>query len=206
MIMTPQQKLQLLLTLDKAIWSCQWQNLGSAEASQKDFEARLQRCGVKSQFVPNGVVFARHFKGTLTGFDFELNEAPGIVRLIRLLQQNPNKTDMYGRLSQYAILARGGNHICWVIDRASNKFLGRIQDGKFIKNEPRAYNQNNAAAAKQTSFTGSQGYNPGQGTNFSNLPDIEPQEIPSEVMAYNFETFDADDDSVPDGFEMPWVQ
>lgn len=199
MVMTPQQKLQLLLTLDKAIWSCQWRNLGSAEASQKDFEARLQRCGVKSQFVPNGIVFARHFKGTLTGFDFELHEAPGVIRLLRVLQQNPNKTDMYGRLSQYAILARGGHKVCWVIDRASNQFKGRIQDGVFIKNQPKAYQQSAGASATVPAWTVD------QALNLNQVPDINPQDIPNEVLSHDFESFDADDDNAIDGSDMPWV-
>ncbi len=211
MNMTSEQKLQLLLTLDKAIWSCQWRNLGSPETSQRDFETRLQRCGVKSQFIPNGVVFAKHFKGTLAGFDLELHEAPGVVRMLRILQQNPNKTDgMFGRLTQYAILARAGHRICWVIDRArpqGNQFLGRIQDGQFIKNQPRAYQKNTAAVGAQA-YTVNQALGTGGLPDLSQIPDINSQNIPAEVEAHDFSdfvAFDADDDAGPDGFDMPYI-
>jgi hypothetical protein len=69
----------------------------------------------------------RMFKGDLRGFDFSLNLGDRIINL-RCLEQNPNKTDNFGNLKKYAILARQGHKIMWVIDTKNNTFLGRLQD------------------------------------------------------------------------------
>jgi hypothetical protein len=205
-MMTLDQKLKLFETINKAIWSCQWRNLGSVEASQKDFDSRLMKCGVKSQFISGGVVYARHFKGVLTGFDFEVITAPGQVWRLRAIQQNPNKRDSYGRLSEPAILARAGHQIVWFIDQNNDKFLGKFQDGKWFKSEPRAYTFKTAAGNMRTAFTGAGYQNAQAGFNFNNLPNVEPQDIPAEVESHDFQEFNADDgmDGGNDGFDMPW--
>ena len=69
----------------------------------------------------------RMFNGGLRGYDFTLNLGDRIISL-RCLEQNPNKTDNFGNLKKYAILARQGIKIMWVIETKNNKFLGRLQD------------------------------------------------------------------------------
>jgi hypothetical protein len=71
---------------------------------------------------------------TLRGIDFKLDDN-GTIRHLRMLEQNPKKMKN-GVLSQYAIAARSGKKIAWIIDRESNKFIGRIEDGVFITSKP----------------------------------------------------------------------
>lgn len=79
-------------------------------------------------------------KGLLRGFDFTINNN-GIIVPLRILEQNPNKTDLFGNLKENAILARQGHQIAWVIRRDTNNFLGKVMDGKWIKNKPQATTQ-----------------------------------------------------------------
>ena len=67
-------------------------------------------------------------KGTLRGFDFTINLGDRTINL-RCLEQNPNKIDDFGNLKKYAILARQGHLIMWVIDTKNDQFLGRIHNG-----------------------------------------------------------------------------
>jgi len=69
----------------------------------------------------------RMFNGGLRGYDFSLNLGDRTINL-RCLEQNPNKTDNFGNLKKYAILARQGHQIMWVIDNKNNVFLGRLQN------------------------------------------------------------------------------
>lgn len=58
---------------------------------------------------------------------------------LRFLAQNPDKLDGSGNLKPNALLARAGHRIMWIINQDTNTFIGRIQDGEFIQNQPRAY-------------------------------------------------------------------
>jgi len=90
-------------------------------------------------YQPSGRQNGRWFKNsvtgqiTLRGFDLNINLGTRVV-LIRVLEQNPNKN------SQYAIKARQGYEIAWVIDRRAQVggFLGRIEDGQWHESEQRA--------------------------------------------------------------------
>lgn len=86
----------------------------------------------KETIVTNTGTFAgRSFvDGLLRGFDFTANVGDRIVEL-RCLEQNPNKTDQFGNLKKFALLARQGHQIMWIIDRKVNKWLGRIMDGQW---------------------------------------------------------------------------
>jgi len=83
--------------------------------------------------------------GLLRGFDISCNLGDRVINL-RCLEQNPNKTDNYGNLKKYANLARQGNQIMWVIDKTSNTFLGRMQNGEWHASfnpatQPASYSQ-----------------------------------------------------------------
>lgn len=90
-----------------------------------------------------GVFPGRTFgNGKLRGFDIEFNPGKKVIPL-RIIEQNPDKADKYQNLSTYAILARQGKQIVWIIRKDTNEFIGRlVDDGKgdfdFTKSEPRA--------------------------------------------------------------------
>jgi len=94
----------------------------------------------------------RMFNGGLRGYDFSLNLGDRTINL-RCLEQNPNKTDNFGNLKKYAILARQGHQIMWVIDNKNNVFLGRLQNNVWYASfvpatTPAVPNQYNNAAQR----------------------------------------------------------
>jgi len=96
-------------------------------------------------------------KGTLRGIDTDLN-VDGKILSLRFLEQNPNKMDFNGNLKDFAIRARNGECIMWIIDkRQENGFLGSVQNGQFIPSQMRAYrpaqSQVAAAGASPTGFS-----------------------------------------------------
>lgn len=124
--------------------------------------------------------------GTLRGFDLSVKDHTGIITL-RILEQNPNKTDQFGNLKANAILARQGHQIAWVIRRDTNTFLGKVQDGQWEQNRPRAttrvtYNSAVPGAGQEQRVTAQDQY----GEDYSqydddwqaDLPDIDVNEIP----------------------------
>lgn len=103
-------------------------------------------------WVIGGQVGGRTFKNsttglaTLRGYDVSLNlgelNLDQTIRLtnLRFIEQNPDKLDGHGNLKENAILARRGNLIVWVIKQdPDGRFLGKIQNGEWIKSAPRAY-------------------------------------------------------------------
>lgn len=104
-------------------------------------------------WVVGGKVGGRTFKNsttglaTLRGYDISLNldelNPNQTIKLLnlRFIEQNPDKRDGYGNLKENAILTRQGNLIMWVIKQGPDgKFLGKLQNGNWIKKEPKAYN------------------------------------------------------------------
>ena len=71
---------------------------------------------------------------TLMGFDITVKNG-NHNESYRIIEQNPNKKDKFGNLTQMANTVRNGNQIIWIIDRESkiNPFLGRIENGVFIQ-------------------------------------------------------------------------
>ncbi len=71
------------------------------------------------------------------GKTFLLRKTDGLRRYdvgnLLFIEQNPKKE------SEWAVRARKGAKILWVIDTKWNKYLVRVEDGKIIrlKNEPR---------------------------------------------------------------------
>lgn len=130
---------------------------------------------------------------TVRGFDFEYN--PGKKKIaLRILEQNPNKTDKYGNLTQFAILAREGKHIAWIIRTDTNEFVGRIVNNaagvyEFERSKPRAlttttsmyggYKTTPVEAQDQFNQT----YNSIKENNWiADLPEIDPSDIPLYVV------------------------
>jgi len=99
----------------------------------KIFLSKLKGTNITQEVIVTntGTFTGRGFvNDTLRGFDFTANVGDRVVEL-RCLEQNPNKTDQFGNLKKFALLARQGHQIMWVIDRKTNKWLGRIMDGEW---------------------------------------------------------------------------
>lgn len=121
--------------------------------------------------------------GTLRGVDLDVVNDQGVVRQLRILEQNPHKTNPDGSLKLYAQQARNGSQICWVIDRAVQQggFLGRIQDGVWYPSQDRAYSPRTVQAGASSSAGVSQGPTDEMVPNFDDVP-----EIPSTMTVSNY--------------------
>lgn len=130
--MTNQEKMALLMSAYDAIFSSKM--LGTDITQIRLTDPNLMMWNGQG-WQASGVQHGRWFvNNTLRGFDMDINVGNNEVVQVRVLEQNPLKQ------SQYAVMARQGIRICWVIDRKvkENAFLGRIQDGQWHANEPRA--------------------------------------------------------------------
>jgi len=174
--MTNQEKVALILSVAQAI-----------------FTSKTANSDIKSVIITTnmGTFPGRWFGdgkggGTLRGFDFSVRDVSGVITL-RIIEQNPNKTDQFGNLKANAILAQQGHQIAWVIRRDTNTFLGKVQDGQWERNHPRAttrttYNPAVPGAGQEHRVTAQDQY----GEDYSqynndwqaNLPDIDVNEIP----------------------------
>jgi len=165
----------------------------------------------------------RMFNGDLRGYDFSLNLGDRIINL-RCLEQNPNKIDNFGNLKKYAILARQGHKIMWVIETKNNKFLGRLQDNvwyaSFVPattpatdyyNSPEHMAREDAAYAhieKDINDPNFHGIPGTSGTPMANLP-IEmamPQNLPGyqNPAPSQIEPLEIDElPEIPDGITIP---
>ena len=171
--MTNDQKINLILTVVGAIFNSK---LANDDITQRTIHTNT------------GTFPGRTFVGgKIRGFDFTCQDASGIIPL-RILEQNPDKQDGYGNLKQNAVLARAGHQIAWVIRTDTNKFLGKVQDGKWEKSTPRATTtvQHNAGvpgAGNATPITAHDQYDGeynhyDQGDWQRELPEINVDEIP----------------------------
>ncbi len=126
---------------------------------------------------------------TLRGFDFSVQDGNQIKKL-RMLEQNPDKTDNFGNLKQYAVLARQGHQIAWLIDATQGgSFLGRIQDGKWVPSAPQVIDtmasaaelaQNMPMPGSTTTYTEEQ---PNPDDIINDVPDIpEGRDIPEWLL------------------------
>jgi len=80
---------------------------------------------------PNKIINGRWFVSrTLRGFDFDVMEN-GVHQSLRILEQNPNKEVTPGVLTSYAIAARSGKQLAWVMGRSSG-YIGHIDNGVWI--------------------------------------------------------------------------
>lgn len=171
--MTNEQKVQLILHTASVIFQSKTGNTDITQASIT---------------TNTGTWPGRTFvDGKIRGFDLTVRDATGIIPL-RILEQNPDKQDGYGNLKQNAVLARAGHQIAWVIRTDTNIFLGKVQDGKWIKSTPRATTtiQHNAGvpgAGINVPVTAQDQYNEdythyNQGDWQRKLPEIDINEIP----------------------------
>ena len=161
------------------------------------FQDRVKQLHIAPEWMPWVVGEdgrARTFKAQevgayiLVGFDVTLSLENGRHQRFRMLEQNPYKRDQVGNFKETAILAQRGHKLMWIIDatdpRRRNAFIGKILDGEFIPNKPRA----------TTTFRpGPNGYGTVQpdvrtdqyGTEFTNmgeagwssLPDVNPDDF-----------------------------
>lgn len=171
--MTNEEKVQLILYVTGVIFQSK---LGNTDITQTTI------------ITNTGTWPGRSFVGgKLRGFDFTVNANDQVIPL-RILEQNPDKVDQFGNLKQNAVLARAGHQIAWVIRRDTNTFLGKVQDGKWIKSTPRATTtvQHNAGvpgAGTEAPVTAQDQYGGeynhyDQGDWQRELPEINVDEIP----------------------------
>lgn len=124
--MTNEQKIQFLQWLSQIVFHAK-QSMTQEQWAQWPKPDNLPI----TMWNPRGFV-----NDTMYGIDLDLNLDGKLIQ-IRCLEQNPNKTLDGKRLTKYAILARRGVKIMWVIDR-NGSFLGRIQDGQWHPAQDRA--------------------------------------------------------------------
>ena len=112
--------------------------------------AQLRLAPAWGPWIIGGTAVARTFKCAelgaqiLIGFDVNLDISQPTPYPIRVLEQNPYKRDGAGNFKETALLAQRGVKLAWVIKNVANSpgvsnFLGKVQDGVFHPNQPRAY-------------------------------------------------------------------
>ncbi len=176
--MTNVEKMGLLMAL--------YNGLFQSKAQNTDITAM----GVPSPHVAGGIVMGRWFvNGTLRGFDFNVQNGPNLLQL-RMIEQNPDKTDAAGNRIYYANLAHQGHCIAWLIDRKpGGSFLGRIQAGQWHPSQLRAV----VPATPQNQQTAAALVPP-----VESIPDIPANiDIPDYVLIAV-----ANDEEVPDGLDQ----
>jgi len=175
--MTNGEKVQLILSVAQAIFTSK---LANTDITQIAIQTNT------------GSWPGRAFVGgKLRGFDFTVRDDSGIVPL-RILEQNPDKMDQLGNLKQNAVLARAGHQIAWVIRTDVNKFLGKVQDGTWTMNTPRAtttivHNAGVPGAGTVKAVVAQDQYDEdynhyNNGDWQSELPDIDVKDIPLYVV------------------------
>ena len=187
------------------------------EILANQFSEYVQRINLDSCWAPwivGNTAFARTFNaelpdpngkvikvGILVGFDINLDLGGTAPYPIRIMEQNPFKlkegTNQY---SQTAVLAQRGTKLAWVLRNVpktqlapgENPFLGKIQDGEFIQNEPRADVQKTMRPLPELGASlvsndvrqdqyNTDHLNRGNGWE-SQLPDIDPNEVPIGIV------------------------
>ena len=114
-------------------------------------------------------------QATLRGFDISVGRDPNEIINVRIIEQNPNKG------SEYAKMARAGSKIAWIINRDTDQFTGRIQDGKFYPANNPAYrpaqmNQPRPAQINQATSA--------QPVQTEEIPEVDDAGIPEFVLNY----------------------
>ena len=116
------------------------------------FQDRVKQLRIGSEWMPWVVgesANCRTFKAAevgahiLIGIDVTLSLENGRHQRFRILEQNPYKRDKSGNFKETSVLAQKGNRLAWVIDitdpdRNKHEFLGKLLNGEFIPNKPRA--------------------------------------------------------------------
>lgn len=147
--MTNQAKMEFIMDVYRLIFSLNPNDPGLHQS--------IQGVQIDQKWAPWLLFFqGRMFKDSTTGlmsirgFDVSLNTGKALNGVVmplnlRFIEQNPNKVDNNGNLKTFANLARQGHKIIWVINKdIPNGFLGRVQDGQWIKSRDRAvYPANN---------------------------------------------------------------
>jgi len=192
--MTNQEKMALLMQLYNAIFQSKAQGTDITQVIVS--HPSLLTWDGKPSGRQNGKWFKDSATGQLSlrGFDATINLGNKNI-LIRIIEQNPNKTDMAGNLKHFANLARQGHRIAWVIDRRQeNGFLGSIRDGQWHANQPRA---TYPAANLQTAMSYNQPHEDRIEIpqSIDEIPDI-PGDV--EIPDFVLRSFAEDDYNVPE--------
>ncbi len=165
------------------------------------FASKEQNTNIETVVISNPAIVPTQYSkgqgrtfvnGTIRGFDISLNVGNKVIPL-RFMEQNPNKTLDGVTLTKYAILARRGHKIMWVIDQNSS-FLGRIQDGQWHASEQRAYSPT-PPQQQHTETHENQPYDDtglaAQNQSAEEIPDVVTG-IPEYVLAYYAEHGDTE--------------
>lgn len=97
-------------------------------------EGDTKRAGVKCEGNIIGTFIDKAKK--LPGYEFVIQSPEGHQLVRKLIPQNPNKPNKDGSgLSVTAQEARNGNHILWLLDVMSGKFIGRMYNGQVQRME-----------------------------------------------------------------------
>lgn len=172
------------------------------------YQQKVQQITTDPQWAPwvNGdVIRARAFNckfqngnvqlsaGILIGFDVGLDLGLGHPYPIRVIEQNPYKRDRSGNFKETAMQAQRGDKIMWIIKTDTEKFLGKVQNGEFVPNQPRAYTATNfqplsfgaGISSPQGPVSDQYGvdFRPDDAGNWvSDVPDVDPNEVPFGVV------------------------
>jgi len=161
------------------------------------YHNRVQQITTDPRWAPwviGDVVGAKIFKCAelgaqlLIAFDLSLDLGTGMPYPIRVVEQNPFKRDKVGNLKATSLLAQRGHKIAWVIKTDTNTFLGKVQDGEFEANKPRAYTKTNfqplsfgaGIVSQQEPVSDQYGldFRPDENGGWvSELPDVDPNDV-----------------------------
>jgi hypothetical protein len=126
--MTPTQQIAFLKFIHKLIFD-------SKERGTDISQLKIRHPNIATaDHCVNGRWFS---DGKLRGFDINMM-VNGKLRPLRILEQNPNKTDEFNNLKPNAQLAQQGHQIAWVIRRDTNKFIGKIHGKDWVPSVERA--------------------------------------------------------------------
>ncbi len=161
---------------------------------------KVQLDPVWAPFLAGGFAQARTFNcreigaKILMGFDVTLSLENGRHQRFRIMEQNPFKKDQNGNFKETAVQAQRGDKLAWVIDCTvePNRFLGKLLNGVFVKNQPRAFGPSQTMTPLDGMGAGimSNEVRPDQygvdhfsvgGEWQANLPDIDPNDIPISI-------------------------
>ena len=117
-------------------------------------------------------------QATLRGFDITVGNMTNELINVRIIEQNPNKN------SQYASMARAGSKIAWIINRDTDQFTGRIQDGAFYPSRTPAYRQVQPSTVNQNQVNSPAQMGTALPANMDKLPEVDEAGIPDFVVNY----------------------
>ena len=190
-MMTSQQKMELIMMAYRAIFTSRRENLlGDLNGHAVNIALQFRQVlGIRGRLFKDSTTGEQNIPGFDVSVDVGEINPDGTMKPMRLrfIAQNPNKHDGFGNLKENAILARQGHRIMWIINQdLTNGFLGKVIDDVWQPSMPRATypaNQNaNYPNPRQAVDQNGMQYNMNQGNWVANLPDLNQEEIAEAVV------------------------